>query len=174
MNPDAPTNLTMTEADGKVTFKWEPGSDAKTPQDALRYNLYVKLSDGTCYAIVPSDPETGSLRQGNVNAALTTCQYEMHVDGAQITEWGVQTIDGGKVASTFAKATLDAIQEQELPETPRINVRGHNIQAPAGVNLTVFNANGRQVSPTHLTAGVYVVNMTTPHGEVIVNKVIIK
>ena len=173
-NPNAPANLTATEADGKVTFKWEPGSDAKTPQEALRYNLYVKFADGTVYAIVPSDPETGHLRQGNVNAALTTCQYEMRVDGAQIAEWGVQTIDGGKASSAFAKATLDAIQEQVYPETPRIYVRGRHILSTAEGNLTVFDANGRQVSPYHLPVGVYVATVTTSHGEVIVNKVIIK
>lgn len=113
--PAAPSNLSATGADGKVTFTWSAGSDSKTPEAALRYNVYVKLNDGKLITVVPADPATGKLRSIEVGAALTTCSYTLNVKADDIAEWGVQTIDGGKLGSEFAVgAEVSAIENIEI------------------------------------------------------------
>lgn len=112
--PTAPTALAMTADAGKVTFTWEAGSDSKTPVAALRYNVYVKLNDGKLITVVPADPATGKFRNLDVNAALTTCSYSLNINATDIAEWGVQTIDGAKLGSEFAKGELSAIESIEI------------------------------------------------------------
>ncbi len=99
--PVAPTSLAMTEGESNVTFTWQAGSDAETPEAALRYNIYVKKTDGTVVTLVNADTETGALRVADVNASLTTCSYTLNINAADIVAWGVQTIDQAKAASVF-------------------------------------------------------------------------
>ena len=131
--PTAPTALAMTAANGKVTFTWEAGSDSKTPTAALRYNVYVKLNDGKLITVVPADPATGKLRNVDVNAALTTCSYSLNIDADDIAEWGVQTIDGAKLGSEFAKGEVSAIESIEIDSnetTEYYNLQGIKVANP--------------------------------------------
>lgn len=113
--PDAPSGL-VAEANGdKVVFTWNAGSDSQTPVAALRYNVYVKLSNGKILSIIPADITTGKLRSIEVGAALTTCSYTLNVKADDIAEWGVQTIDGCKLGSEFAvSAEVSAIENIEI------------------------------------------------------------
>lgn len=131
--PTAPTALAMTATDGKVTFTWEAGGDSKTPTAALRYNVYVKLNDGKLITVVPADPATGKLRNVDVNAALTTCNYSLNIAASNIAEWGVQTIDGAKLGSEFAKGEVSAIENVEIysNEVPEYyNLQGIKVANP--------------------------------------------
>jgi hypothetical protein len=128
--PTAPTNLKMTSQDGKVTFSWDAGTDKTTAQKALRYNVYVKTTDGKVLYNIPADVETGALRMGEVNSASTSCSYTMNIKEATVASWGVQSIDMAKGASPFAQGTATAIE------------RIHNDQATAS---EVFDLNGRKV-----------------------------
>ena len=50
--PAAPTNLKVESMDGKVILTWSKATDDHTPQEALRYNVYVKNNaDNTVYAL---------------------------------------------------------------------------------------------------------------------------
>ncbi|MBQ8773410.1 MAG: VCBS repeat-containing protein, partial [Muribaculaceae bacterium] len=114
--PVAPTSLVMTEGESNVTFTWRAGSDAETPEAALRYNIYVKKTDGTVVTLVNADTETGTLRVADVNASLTTCSYTLNINAADIVAWGVQTIDQAKAASAFAT---------QIEKVPEMVITGH-------------------------------------------------
>ena len=101
--PTAPAGLAASSENGVVTFSWNAATDKQTPSASLRYNVYVKFNDGTVFSNVPADPATGKLRLGNVDAALSTTSFKLKANIDDISEWGVQAIDGGKLASTFAK-----------------------------------------------------------------------
>ncbi len=131
--PTAPTNLMAKTAEGKVSFSWEAGSDTKTPTAALRYNIYVKLIDGEIISVVPADPATGKLRSIEVGSALITCSYTLNIDAAKIAEWGVQTIDGGKLGSPFAVGEISAIENIEIDDNEAIeyyNIQGVKVENP--------------------------------------------
>lgn len=131
--PTAPTALNMTTSEGKVSFTWEAGSDTKTPAAALRYNIYVKLIDGEIITVVPADPATGKLRSIEVGYALTTCNYTLNIDAAKIAEWGVQTIDGGKLGSSFTLGEVSAIENIEIDNNEAIeyyNLQGLKVANP--------------------------------------------
>ena len=107
--PSAPSNLDASYANGQWTFTWDRGSDAETPEKSLRYNIYVKLP-GTdeIFMIIPADLTTGYLRHSRLHAALNTVSYTMTLPFTKF-EWGVQTIDQGKLSSPFAVAETCSI-----------------------------------------------------------------
>lgn len=115
--PNAPTGLVAVANGNKTEFSWNAGSDEKasqgtgfTPADALRYNYYVKTTDGQLITAVPADPATGKLRSSNVCAASTACKVVLNIPVSKVAEWGVQSIDGAKAASAFAVGALSGIE----------------------------------------------------------------
>ena len=115
--PNAPSGLVAVANGNKTEFSWTAGSDEKasqgtgfTPVDALRYNYYVKTTDGQVITAVPADPATGKLRSSNVCAASTACKVVLNIPMSKVAEWGVQSIDGAKAASAFAVGALSGIE----------------------------------------------------------------
>ncbi|MDE7116303.1 MAG: VCBS repeat-containing protein, partial [Muribaculaceae bacterium] len=112
--PGAPSDATCVADGNKTVFSWEAGSDKVTPVEALRYNLYVKTTDGRIFCTVPADPATGKLRQGDVSAASTARTRTLNIKKEDIAEWGVQTINSAKLTSAFTKgADSSAVNEIE-------------------------------------------------------------
>lgn len=103
--PAAPSELKAIAGEGTVTFTWAAGSDAQTAAEALRYNLYVKLNNDQVISLIPANLSTGTLSLANCNNALTTRSYTLNINAADVAEWGVQTIDQGKMSSAFATST---------------------------------------------------------------------
>lgn len=62
-SPEAPTNVKAEVADGILTITWDYDEDTATG-DALAYNVFVKKADGSVYALVPANPETGFVKVG--------------------------------------------------------------------------------------------------------------
>lgn len=184
--PTPPANLSMTNAAGKVTLTWDAATDSKTPAEALRYNVYVKLTDGSIVTLVPADPQTGALRLGDVSAALTTCSYTLNVDADKIAEWGVQAIDGGKYASAFAKydATSGICSVGHSGTAIKLEVNGRMINVNTDATVIITDMSGKMLvntmvaansaKDTGLDAGVYIVKATAGNGESAVKKFIIK
>lgn len=160
-SPSAPTGLSMTYDGAKTTFSWSAASDKQTPPEALRYNVFVKFTDGTVATVVPADPETGKLRLGDVNAALTTCSYTISVDASKVTQWGVQAIDGGKYASTFAIQVPDPTGIGNVSENlPEVAVKGNTVLVSMNAFLTVRDISGRAlVSQTVLAHSPYTLSL---------------
>ena len=105
--PQAPAKVVAEKSGNGVVITWESGSDKQTAAEALAYNVCVKLKDGRVIANVAADFATGKLRSSNVNGALYTKEYRIEgITAEDIAEFGVQTIDGAKAASEFAKGTV--------------------------------------------------------------------
>lgn len=143
--PQAPSAPAMTASGQKVVLKWGAGSDEKasqgtgaTPAEALRYNYYVKTTDGELITAVPADPATGKLRVGNVNAASASLTVTLNIPVEKVEEWGVQSIDGGKAVSAFAKGTISSsssiegveVSDCEAP-VEYFNVQGIRVAEPS-------------------------------------------
>ncbi len=183
--PAAPVALRMLSGDGNVTFQWDAASDGETPSASLRYNLYVKLKDGKIVTNVPADPATGKLRSGNVDAALTTTSYKLKINVADIEDWGVQAIDGAKLASAFAKVGQSAgINGRVNTGDPlTISIKDGMITMSSDAHVVVTDVAGTPLVETRmkandtvdmgLKAGVYVVKAVSGKA-VAVKKVIIK
>ena len=146
--PTAPAGLGISSDNGVVTFAWDAATDKESPAASLRYNVYVKLNDGTIFTNVPADPATGKLRLGNVDAALSTTSLKLNVNIDDIAEWGVQTIDGGKLASPFTKGGtptgINGVEDSAEGAMVAIyNVAGQRFNATAkGINIIKL-ANGK-------------------------------
>lgn len=177
--PTAPANLNAIEDNGVITFTWDAGSDAQTPTAALRYNVYVKTTDGRVITVVPANPASGVLRSVNsVDAALVGCKYALNLKAADVAEWGVQTIDGCKLGSAFAKSTeVTSGAEAVKAEAVAVKCNGRTITVNADAQVRVIDFAGRVVAnaslkagqaiDAELQAGVYVVEATTAQGKTI-------
>lgn len=184
--PTAPANLAMKADGGKVTLTWDAAADSKTPAEALRYNVYVKLTDGSLVTVIPADPATGALRLGDVNAALTSRSYTLNISADKIAEWGVQAIDGGKMAGPFAKydptSGIDTVTDGAAGIS--IMCSGSAITVSADATLTVADMAGNvllgtkvaagQAVQTGLKAGAYIVRAEGKGGAAVVRKFIIR
>lgn len=184
--PTAPANLAMKADGGKVTLTWDAAADSKTPAEALRYNVYVKLTDGSLVTVIPADPATGALRLGDVNAALTSRSYTLNISADKIAEWGVQAIDGGKMAGPFAKydptSGIDTVTDGAAGIS--IMCSGNAITVSADATLTVADMAGNvllgtkvaagQAVQTGLKAGAYIVRAEGKDGAAVVRKFIIR
>lgn len=133
--PNAPTNLTATADGNKTVLTWDAGSDEKatmgtgaTPADALRYNYFVKTTDGQIITAVPADTETGKLRSANVNAASAARKVTLNIASDKIASWGVQSIDCAKAASSFAVAGTSGIENVLTEADANAPVEYFNIQ----------------------------------------------
>lgn len=105
-SPAMPSDLVMTPAEGKTTFSWTKGNDAETLSATLRYNLYVKKANGEVVALMPADINTGKLKVSDCTLATLQTSYTLNIPSNEIVEWGVQTIDQGKMSSEFAKQSV--------------------------------------------------------------------
>ena len=138
--PNAPTGLVAVANSNKTEFSWNAGSDEKASQgtgftsvDALRYNYYVKTTDGQVITAVPADPATGKLRSSNVCAASTACKVVLNIPMSKVAEWGVQSIDGAKAASAFAVGALSGIETigaDNAAEVEHFNLQGVKVANP--------------------------------------------
>ena len=111
--PQAPTNLKAKYSAGKITFTWDAGSDVETPQGSLRYNLYLKSSDGKIMTVIPANISTGFLKVTDISGAINTTSYTLNVPRGNY-EWGVQTIDQGKSGSEFATSNISGEGEVSI------------------------------------------------------------
>lgn len=186
--PNAPTNLkaTYNANVGIAMFSWEASTDDLTPSEALKYNIYVKQGDKV-YMTLPADLETGHLKVGEVSAAIGKTGIRISGLTGESLEWGVQAIDNGKMASTFAtstympsnieKNTLDAsvltyTTQGQLHVTSTTPLRG---------TLNVYTITGNHIHSElfqseltiELPAGIYLVQINTSEGN-IMQKVIVK
>ncbi|MDE6854814.1 MAG: VCBS repeat-containing protein [Muribaculaceae bacterium] len=138
--PNAPTGLVATAEGNRTILSWNAATDEKasqgtgaTPAEALRYNYYVKTSEGSLITAVPADPATGKLRSSNVCAASSALKVELSVPSSDIVEWGVQAIDGAKAAGVFAKADMSgvvSIEAAEAAEAEYFNLQGIRVANP--------------------------------------------
>lgn len=171
--PGIPSGLKLTSENGKTTFSWEAGSDAETPASALRYNIYVKKTNGEILTLVPADLTTGFLKVADCSQALLKTVYTMNLSSSDIEEWGVQTIDQGKMSSAFAKGDNgSSIGQVNFANRVNVSAKDERIHVVTGgmeAEVTVYDVNGRLITKEILKGdglikatfnkGVYMVNV---------------
>ncbi len=149
--PAPPRGLGASTADDgtHVVLHWQQATAAETPQQALRYNIYVReKGTGHMMALIPADAATGRLKVNALTTALNTCIYRIGLTPGRTYEWGVQTIDGAGAASAFATGefthqssavtTIEASAALQLEPAPG----GIRYRVDSPVHLTVYNPAG--------------------------------
>ena len=190
--PAAPTNLKVESVDGKVILTWSKATDDHTPQEALRYNVYVKNNaDNTVYAYAPTDVQTGVLKVRNLIPLIQTNRFELNGLASGKYTFGVQAVDQADLGSQFASISEDIITgihsiafdgvEAYANAQRQITIK-NNGQEP--VEYTILSANGlmmsagvcataAQQSSAVLEQGVYIVRLSYGNNEASTVKVTI-
>ena len=190
--PAAPTNLKVESMDGKVILTWSKATDDHTPQEALRYNVYVKNNaDNTVYAYAPTDVQTGVLKVRNLIPLIQTNRFELNGLASGKYTFGVQAVDQADLGSQFASISEDIITgihsiafdgvETYANAQRQITIK-NNGQEP--VEYTILSANGlmmsagvcataAQQSSAVLEQGVYIVRLSYGNNEASTVKVTI-
>jgi len=127
--PTSPTNPTMaySNEDSGVIISWDIAHDAETPDEALTYNVFLGTSPNTVEVLSPeANIATGKLLKPQIgNAAYSTAKIITKIKPG-IYYWGVQAIDNGYAASTFATGVF------EIPFGP--------INAPSSLQATAVSS----------------------------------
>ena len=152
MPPEGLSAQVLRQGD-EVMFTWQPGSDEVTPTEALRYNFFVhEKGSNDVFMVIPADIASGTLRVTALSGALNSCSYRMKLPQGRIYEWGVQTIDNGNVASTFAVAEVGYSPSglEELPSSSEMMMvdgasDGIHYQVSGATMLTVYSPSGTVV-----------------------------
>lgn len=105
-NPESPKNIAVVNVgDGNMKISWESATDDKTPEKALRYNIFVKNDDtGETWMKVPAHITTGRVKVGNDLQILFSSQskdYKMKVSQSGNYTIGVQSVDQSGAGSEF-------------------------------------------------------------------------
>lgn len=182
--PTVPTNLKVSQVDGKTILSWDKATDDHTPQNALRYNIYIQNNaDNTIYAFAPVNIQTGALKVRNLVPLIQTNRFEINglADGKYT--FGVQAIDQADLGSPFATVNEDIVTSITSVAFDKVNVYAtaskqimikNNMQEP--VEYTIIAANGTVIATgicnaatqqlsSGLEQGVYIVRLSKNDNE---------
>ena len=113
--PSIPDNFNISYSGGKYHLTWSRSTDDKTPQAAIRYNVYARnYDDGKVYAYAPAHEATGKLKvQDGLVHLLATNSYDWALPQTNTYyTFGVSAVDQSNMASAFNLV--------EFPEVPTI------------------------------------------------------
>ena len=145
--PAVPTNLAVNYADGKFELSWDKSTDAETPQDALRYNIYMlNKSNNAIYAYAPVNIETGKLKiSGSIVPLIAKNSMTLTMPDENYTI-GVQAVDQADIASEFI--TVD------YKKLNILNVEKGSISAySAGQSIVIKNNSTEMISYSVISLG---------------------
>ncbi len=169
--PSAPTNLAASYTKGKYTLTWNKSTDDVTPKDAIRYNVYVKYSDGKTYSYVPAHINTGKLKVGGgVLSFISSNSIELNLPKGDYT-FGVQAVDQANVTSAFTTITSAqaGVDRVSLLEGARVYASNNRINivnnTSKDVSWSIVNLAGRLIEDGICHTSVEVeANSTLPSG----------
>lgn len=148
--PEAPANVSVAYADGRLTISWDEVDGAAENRQA--YNLFVKNAEGQIYTIVPADIATGYVKvSDNKHVALRpdVTSYSLTVPEGEYTV-GVQTISlQHETYSPFATASLSGIEGVTAEAAAGFAVEADSegiLVAGNGEEVTVADMLGRTVA----------------------------
>ncbi len=135
--PEVPDNLSVTSS-AEVDFSWDKSTDTQTAQNALTYNLYIGSTASSSEHLAPhADMSSGQRRivaMGNTQLLNAYTMSELQ-EGQYC--WGVQAIDNGYKASSFAMG--NSFYYLPPPVTPASNLIFSNMESD---QLTLSWTNG--------------------------------
>ncbi len=154
--PAAPGGLKAEyKADSReLVFTWQAPADDVTPSEALRYNIWVQAEGQAPVAMtLPADRSTGHLRTDELSAAIVGTHYRMKLPAthAAAYRWGVQAIDAGKQASTFATSRVSTKNTglTDIKKKGTAKISGSNGRITYSVEgthtVTVYDVKGTRV-----------------------------
>lgn len=169
--PSAPTNLAASYTKGKYTLTWNKSTDDVTPKDAIRYNVYVKYSDGKTYSYVPAHINTGKLKVGGgVLSFISSNSIELNLPKGDYT-FGVQAVDQANATSAFTTITSAqaGVDRVSLLEGARVYASNNRINivnnTSKDVSWSIVNLAGRLIEDGICHTSVEVeANSTLPSG----------
>jgi hypothetical protein len=174
--PSIPTNVISTVVNGKYVITWDKSTDDITPQDALRYNVYVQNQSGKVYTYSPADIVTGRLKTGS-QTLLYKNEFVLDLPAGQYTV-GVSAVDQANVASAFNSISLSTTTKIENPLMSKVVVKSINKKIEINNNGTqnvqvalmslsgqtlfkgICNSGSEIVIPMTLNQGVYLVKLS--------------
>ena len=127
--PSVPANLQITYNRLKNCYdlSWDKSEDDTTPQDAIRYNIYVKHPNGKTGCLVPADIATGTLKVAGLQAFIPVNKYSLYIPETDGIEIGVQAIDNGWKGSAFAIFGKENAMNQLVIENVDVYIVEKNI-----------------------------------------------
>jgi hypothetical protein len=107
-DPSPPDRLEATVTLEEVILQWDQDTTGATVSPGLKYNLFVK--SGNKYLVSPLSGETvKTVVPGKANMFNMNSYRLKGLEPGATYEWGIQTIDQGCRASTFATGTFTTL-----------------------------------------------------------------
>lgn len=179
--PLPPASVTAAAAaDGCIEIRWTDGSDAQSPVEALRYNVYVRdNATGATSMLLPADTATGRLKVGtdlSVSVGSARKSYRIKVAGGDYTV-GVQTLDQSFASSEFATAEVKVSGIADVTgddSAMRVRVDGRTVTVasahPEERDILIHRPDGKLCAvtvtnlPVELPAtGIYIISSPARH-----------
>lgn len=174
--PTIPSNIIATKVNGKYVITWDKSTDDITPQNAIRYNIYIQDQAGKVYVYSPANIATGQLKSSS-QTLLNKNQISIELADGQYTI-GVQAIDQANVASAFVSTGISATTGVENMLISKVDVKyaNKNIEIQNNglqkVSVSLLSIDGQTlykgfcetnskvVLPMNLNQGVYLVKLS--------------
>lgn len=175
--PNAPTAMNTTVENDKIIFSWSGANDDKTPENVLQYELSVGSQAGkTDISKYVVTTKNWYLKKENLPTEIF---------------WSVKSIDASKVYSDRSEEknlTILAVNENNSSKTSAYpnptndllhiksdqkiaSVKIYNI---AGQQFNAKNTTEKTLDVSHLTKGIYFVELSLQNGEIVTKKIIKK
>ena len=177
--PSIPANFEVNYTGGKYQLSWNKSTDDKTPQNAIRYNVYAKNNDtGKVYFYAPAHVPSGKLKvQDGMIPLISKNSFQWNLPDANYT-FGVQAIDQANLASAFNlrehPSTMEPVIESSMNKVlvysvdKGIKIENKNIVSSLDYSIyrvdgqmvsSGFCVNGSQVFIPVFTQGIYIVKL---------------
>jgi hypothetical protein len=174
--PSKPQQLSATVNGNKVILSWSKATDDSTPQDALRYNIYIKdKKTSNVFTYSPVDINTGKLKvAGGVPHFVSGTSITLNAFNTTDYEFGVQAVDNGNATSAFQNVLSTEVLKIEISSDLKISTLKNKIVlenvGTKVVKFAIYDVTGKNIymgkceanaiveSPT-LTKGIYVIHL---------------
>ena len=160
--PTVPANLDITYTGGKFQLSWSKSMDDKTPQNAIRYNVYAKNNDtGATYFYAPAHLTSGKLKvQDGIIPLISTNSFQWNLPTAKSYTFGVQAVDQANMASAFAPKNYPPNVGIATPSTNKFavysadkGIKIENENLTAGLNYSIYRIDGQMVTSGFCAGG---------------------
>jgi len=177
--PSMPSGLAVQQNGNQYTLTWNKSTDDKTPQNAIRYNIYAKSSDGKVFSFVPANIATGNIKVAGIVPYITATSHTLTLPAGSY-EFGVQAVDQAFMSSAFSKVGGTGIETQAIDAVDVIAANGElviNNNTSAAVAFEIVAPNGQILQKGNCAAlssgkypvaqGVYLVKVTGANASVV-------
>lgn len=185
--PSIPTNFNITQSGDDVILSWNKSTDDTTPQDAIRYNIYIqsKVADNEGYiytfTYAPADIATGQLKWTGKPHFISGTTITMKGFNASDYNFGVQAVDNGWLTSAFTSVSTNILSTADSSNIKVTSTNGKiNVLNANNYVYSVYNLQGQIVASDikgnesiEVLKGSYVVKIKDMGGKSTNHKIIV-